>query len=496
MVGLGNVDNTSDENKPISIATAAALADKAPLANPTFTGTVSGISSNMVGLGNVDNTSDENKPISIATAAALADKAPLANPTFTGTVSGISSNMVGLGNVDNTSDENKPISIATAAALADKDVSASLSNNVLTISQGGVALPVLDFSSLATDIKVDSLSIETGAGQNGLPNDGKNYLVLTKTDGTNVHVDVNTFLADVKLTGMSLIGNTIQASVSDGVTTEHVSLDLSTLLDAKAPLASPTFTGTVSGIDKNMVGLGNVDNTSDENKPISIATAAALADKAPLANPTFTGTVSGIDKNMVGLGNVDNTSDENKPISIATAAALADKAPLANPTFTGTVSGIDTNMITGLEDALNGKQDTITLTTDLSIQKLSVNKGIEWADSEISYLTCVTFSGTTMTVDAKGKGYVPLYVQQNSGSTYSTINLTDMENGAQVIVALYGSGIISSTLEIQVEVEGVFVPKTLKKNFTSDLTWTNTTHVLLAFFKMGDCIYLTGQELS
>ena len=33
-----------------------------------------------------------------------------------------------------------------------------------------------------------------------------------------------------------------------------------------APKASPTFTGTVSGISKAMVGLGNVDNTADAAK--------------------------------------------------------------------------------------------------------------------------------------------------------------------------------------------------------------------------------------
>ena len=38
-VGLGNVDNTSDASKPISTATATALAAKAALASPTFTGT-------------------------------------------------------------------------------------------------------------------------------------------------------------------------------------------------------------------------------------------------------------------------------------------------------------------------------------------------------------------------------------------------------------------------------------------------------------------------
>ena len=41
---------------------------------------------------------------------------------------------------------------------------------------------------------------------------------------------------------------------------------------------------------------------------------------------------------MVGLGNVDNTSDANKPISTATQTALNAKAPLISPTFTGTIA--------------------------------------------------------------------------------------------------------------------------------------------------------------
>jgi hypothetical protein len=50
-------------------------------------------------------------------------------------------------------------------------------------------------------------------------------------------------------------------------------------LASKAPIASPTFTGTVSGITKSMVGLGNVDNTTDLNKPISSLTQTALDTK-------------------------------------------------------------------------------------------------------------------------------------------------------------------------------------------------------------------------
>lgn len=54
----------------------------------------------------------------------------------------------------------------------------------------------------------------------------------------------------------------------------------------------------------------------------SIASTSALALKAPINSPTFTGTVAGITKAMVGLGNVDNTSDLTK---------LADYIPKWKP---------------------------------------------------------------------------------------------------------------------------------------------------------------------
>jgi hypothetical protein len=141
MVGLGNVDNTSDLNKPVSTATQTALNLKADLASPTFTGTVSGITKSMVGLGNVDNTSDLNKPLSTAVQTVLTFYAPLASPTFTGTVSGITSSMVGLGNVDNTSDANKPVSTATQTAL---NLKSDLANPTFT---GSVTLPSVFFTS-------------------------------------------------------------------------------------------------------------------------------------------------------------------------------------------------------------------------------------------------------------------------------------------------------------------------------------------------------------
>lgn len=56
------------------------------------------------------------------------------------------------------------------------------------------------------------------------------------------------------------------------------------------------------------------------------ATTASLALKAPLESPAFTGTPTGITKTHVGLGNVDNSSDSGKPVSTATQTALNGKA--------------------------------------------------------------------------------------------------------------------------------------------------------------------------
>jgi len=151
---------------------------------------------------------------------------------------------------------------------------------------------------------------------------------ITKAMGTNQLLQLSSSASNVSFTPVG------------GVTSTNVQEAIGELDSKKAPLESPTFTGTVSGLDKSMVGLSEVDNTSDLNKPVSTAQQSALDLKADSANPTFTGIISGITKSDVGLGNVDNTSDVNKPVSTDQQAALNLKADIAGPTFTGNVSGL------------------------------------------------------------------------------------------------------------------------------------------------------------
>ena len=75
----------------------------------------------------------------------------------------------------------------------------------------------------------------------------------------------------------SAVGNDPNFSSNLAATTSA----LQVAVDMKANLASPAFTGAVSGISKAMVGLTNVDNTADAAKPVSTLHQTALDLKAP-----------------------------------------------------------------------------------------------------------------------------------------------------------------------------------------------------------------------
>jgi hypothetical protein len=204
---------------------------------------------------------------------------------------------------------------------------------------------------------------------------------LTTTAKTDLVSAINEVNAKPSGTGGAVINDTTPSG-----TTTYSSNKSDSLLSAKAPLASPTFTGTVGGITKAMVGLPNVDNTADTAKPVSTAQQAALDLKAPLASPTFTGVVAGVTKTHVGLANVDNTADTAKPVSTAQQAALDLKAPLASPTFTGVVSGV-TKAHVGLGNVDNTADTAKPVST---AQQTAINALI--ADASLTNATATTYS--------------------------------------------------------------------------------------------------------
>jgi energy-converting hydrogenase Eha subunit B len=120
-----------------------------------------------------------------------------------------------------------------------------------------------------------------------------------------------------------------------------VDTQIATAIADKADKAGPTFTGTVSLPSDTSIGdvssteIGYLDGVTSS---VQTQLNTLSSDKAPIADPTFTGTVSGITKSMVDLGNVDNTSDADKPVSTAQQAALDTKLNLAGGTMTGKIT--------------------------------------------------------------------------------------------------------------------------------------------------------------
>jgi len=99
-------------------------------------------------------------------------------------------------------------------------------------------------------------------------------------------------------------GATIAASVSNtpsgGIAATNVQTALNELDTEKAPLASPTFTGTVTVPTPFTVGATSVTTTGTELNYVAGVTSAIQTQmnlKAPITSPTFTGTAT------IGVGN-------------------------------------------------------------------------------------------------------------------------------------------------------------------------------------------------
>ncbi len=94
-------------------------------------------------------------------------------------------------------------------------------------------------------------------------------------------------------------------------------------------------TGDDSNISLNLISKGSGVIKANNIELVTLSGSQILTNKT-LTSPSIT-TPTGIVKGDIGLGNVDNTSDADKPVSTAQQTALNLKANLASPTFTGTV---------------------------------------------------------------------------------------------------------------------------------------------------------------
>ena len=147
-----------------------------------------------------------------------------------------------------------------------------------------------------------------------------------------------TFTGSVVLPSTTSIGNLSATEIGylDGITSSVQTQ----ITDASTALSNHESDTT------NIHGIADTADLATKSYA-DTAEADAITAAGTAADSKIATAVAALTKSSVGLENVDNTSDANKPVSTATQTALDLKANLNAPTFTGTVTSTNDLVIDG-----------------------------------------------------------------------------------------------------------------------------------------------------
>lgn len=162
---------------------------------------------------------------------------------------------------------------------------------------------------------------------------------------------------------------------------------------------------------------GKADITYVDSQDASVASTAQSNLTAHTSN---TSNPHGVTKAQVGLGNVDNTSDANKPISTAAAAAIATLAPKVNPALTATTPAPVLTTVT--TPALSGW--TLTGSATYSAGTVTVGPAAGGLSTDIP-VTSDTVYQIDLTTSASSGGDVTITLGAAS-ATYPAAGITSV----------------------------------------------------------------------
>ena len=357
------------------------------LTNKTIT-SPSGLVKGDVGLGNADNTADTAKPVSTAQQTALDLKAPLASPTFTGTVTLPSGTVTSTMIVDDTivnADINASAAIVDTK-LATISTAGKVSNSATTATDANTASAIV-----ARDASGNFTAGTVTAALTGNASTATTLATARNIAGQSFNGSANISIAPTDLTGVT--STAAELNILDGATltvaelnyVDGVTSAIQTQIDAKAPLASPTFTGTVV-LPDNTVALGTkttgdyvatitggtgVTSTAattgeGTTHSLSIGQAVATTD-----NVTFAGvTADNIKVGVTASNEIDTASGDLTIDSAGGTVTIDDNLTVTgNLTVSGTTTSINTETLT--------VDDNIIVLNNNATGAPSANAGIE-----------------------------------------------------------------------------------------------------------------------
>ena len=182
--------------------------------------------------------------------------------------------------------------------LASNELQNAVIQNLASDPASGAEVGKIYYNTTANELRVYNGTIWEPVGLNGVTADAAEINIL---DGATL--------------------STTELNYVDGVTSA-----IQTQIDTKAPLASPTFTGTPT------LPTGTIATTqSAANNTTAVATTAFVRGEITALVNSATATLDTLGEIATALGN-----DANLSATLTTSIGL--KAPLASPTFTGTVT--------------------------------------------------------------------------------------------------------------------------------------------------------------
>ena len=323
--------------------------------------------------------------------AAIALKADIASPTFTGTPAAPTA---GAG----TNTTQLATTAFVAAAVA--NVIDSAPGALDTLNELAAALG--DDANFSTTVTNSIAAVQADVDQNEL--DADNAIAL-KLDASAVSAFGLTLVDDADAaTARGTLG--VDAAGTDNSTdvTIAAGLDYVTLSGQELTLGSVDLTTDVTGTLpaanggtgvtslaalKTALSLDSVDNTADADKPISTATQTALDAKAPLASPALTGTPTA----PTAAANTSTTQVATTAYVQTEISDLIGTAP----------AGLDT--LGEIADALNGDINALTnLTTLVNANETHVDNLATLSGVAKDSVNLGAFSGSTIADDETVKG--------------------------------------------------------------------------------------------
>lgn len=221
----------------------------------------------------------------------------------------LSASDIGLDQVNNTNDANKPISVAVQAAL-DLKYDAQVSGIPETDLSSGVQAKLNTTGAVTLE---DLTDVNTSGATDGqaLVLQGTTWGAATITTGGGGVTDHGA------LTGLADDDHLQYHTDGRGDARYYTKSQMDTSLAGKANTTDPRFSDQRVPTDNSVTAAKIVNGTITEAK-LDSATQAKIDSVGAVSSVAGrTGAVT-LTKSDVGLANVDNTSDVNKPMSTAT----------------------------------------------------------------------------------------------------------------------------------------------------------------------------------